>query len=64
MCIQKQKCLAITNHLFHLDCLTSILNDMADLQYSYAIFSGDMNIDLVVKNELCSVLQNFSQDLV
>ena len=46
-----------------IDCLACILNDIADLHYSYIIVGGDMNIDVAKDNELCTLLHNFCQDL-
>ena len=46
-----------------IDCLANILNYLSDLQYSYIIFGGDMNIDLDVECELCTILKNFCDEL-
>jgi len=46
-----------------IDCIARILNDVAGLQYSYVIFGGDMNFDVAVENDLCSVLHSLACDL-
>jgi len=46
-----------------IDCLTSIINDVVDLQYSFVIFGGDMNTDLSGDTEVCAVVQNFAEEL-
>jgi len=38
-----------------LDCLACILNDIADLHYSYIIVGGDMNIDVAKDKMSCAL---------
>ena len=47
------------------DCLASIVNDIADLHYvdTGIVFGGDMNVDLSVSGDLCYSLLHFAQEL-
>jgi len=45
------------------DCLASIVNDIADLHYVDIVFGGDVNVDLSVSDDLCYSLLHFAQEL-
>ena len=45
------------------DCLASIVNDIADLHYVDIVFGGDMNVDLSVSGDLCYSLLHFAQEI-
>jgi len=47
------------------DCLASIVNDIADLHYvdTGIVFGGDMNVDLSVSGDLCYSLLHFALGL-
>ena len=39
-----------------LDCLSCILNDITDIQYSNIVFGGDMNIDFSNSSHIGSIM--------
>jgi len=43
-----------------IECLSSIMNDISELQYDEVIFGGDLNIELDNSDILCTHLDSFA----
>ena len=43
-----------------LDCLSYILNDITDIQYSNIVFGGDMNIDFSNSSHIGSITVSYT----